>query len=282
MFRSLGFIEEGNLGRELCGHVIDVGSNVSTVSVDDHVVGLGFGAFAPEMITHEALVAPAPDGLSVSGLASIPSAFVSAALSFEYSGLEAGDRVLIHAGAGGVGLAAIQLVQAAGAEVFATASAPKQEYLRSLGVEHVFDSRRTDFGREILEATNGEGVHIVLNSLTSEGFIDASLSCLAQGGRFVELARRDILSEEEMAALRPDVTYAILELDVLKKDRAGMGGRSASRRHGPGRHGRTQTADPQPVAPRRSRGCPQLHAVGPPRRQDCPDNTTHDEGTAGR
>ncbi len=217
VFRSLGFIEEGNLGREMCGYVIDVGSEVTSVSVGDHVVGLGFGAFAPEMITHEALVAPAPEGISVSGLASIPSAFVSAALSFRYSGLEAGDRVLIHAGAGGVGLAAIQLVQAAGAEVFATASAPKQEYLRSLGVEHVFDSRTTNFGREILEATNGEGVHVILNSLTSEGFIDASLSCLAHGGRFVELARRDILTEEEMAALRPDVSYAILELDVLKK-----------------------------------------------------------------
>ena len=97
--------------------------------------------------------------------------------------------MLIHAGAGGVGLAAIQLAQAAGAEVFATASAPKQAYLRSLGVEHVFDSRSTAFGREVLEATNGDGVSIVLNSLTGEGFIEASLSCLAQGGRFVEMAR---------------------------------------------------------------------------------------------
>ena len=125
--------------------------------------------------------------------------------------------MLIHAGAGGVGLAAIQLAQAAGAEVFATASAPKQDYLRSLGVEHIFDSRTTDFGEEILAATGGEGVHVVLNSLTSEGFIDASLACLAKGGRFVEMARRDILSYEEMAALRPDVPYHILELDVLKK-----------------------------------------------------------------
>ena len=217
VFRSLGFIEEGDLGREMCAHVIDVGADVSTVSSGDRVVGLGFGAFGPEMITREELVAPAPEGMSVSALATIPSAFVSAALSYHYSGLEAGDRVLIHAGAGGVGLAAIQLAQAAGAEVFATASAPKQAYLRSVGVEHIFDSRETAFGQEILEATGGEGVHVVLNSLTSEGFIDASLSCLAQGGRFVELARRDILSHEEMAALRPDVSYDILELDVLKK-----------------------------------------------------------------
>ncbi len=217
VFRSLGFIEEGNLGRELCGYVIDVGPEVSTVSIGDRVVGLGFGAFGPQMVTREELVAPAPEGMSVSALATVPSAFVSAALSYQFSGLEAGDRVLIHAGAGGVGLAAIQMAQAAGAEVFATASAPKQPLLRSLGVEHIFDSRQTKFGEEILEATGGEGVHVVLNSLTSEGFIDASLSCLARGGRFVELARRDILSEEEMAALRPDVSYAILELDVMKK-----------------------------------------------------------------
>ena len=217
VFRSLGFIEEGMLGREMCGHVIEVGSEVANVAPGDHVVGLGFGAFAAAMVTHEELVAPAPEGLSVTGLATIPSAFVSAALSFELSGLEAGERVLVHAGAGGVGLAAVQWVQAAGAEVFATASAPKQAYLRSLGVEHVFDSRRTAFGEEILAATDGAGVDVVLNSLTGEGFIDASLSCLRQGGRFVEMARRDILSEDEMAAVRPDVGYWILELDVLKK-----------------------------------------------------------------
>ena len=225
VFRSLGFIEEGNLGREMCGHIVDVGSEVSNISVGDHVVGLGFGAFAAQMVTHEELVAPAPPGVSVTDLATVPSAFVSAALSYEYSGLEAGERVLIHAGAGGVGLAAIQLAQAAGAEVFTTASAPKQGYLRSLGVSHVFDSRTTEFGQAILEATGGAGVDIVLNSLTSEGFIDASLSCLRHGGRFVELARRDILSEDEMASVRPDVGYAILELDVLKKTEPAWVGR---------------------------------------------------------
>ena len=217
VFRSLGFIEEGLLGREMCGYILETGAEVSTVSVGDHIVGLGFGAFGPQMVTHEELVTPAPKGFSVSELATVPSAFVSAALSFEFSGLKAGDRVLVHAGAGGVGLAAIQLVQAAGAEVFATASMPKQAYLRPLGVKHIFDSRTTAFGQEILAATGGEGVDVVLNSLTGEGFIDTSLSCLRQGGRFVEMARRDILSEDEMAALRPDVPYHILELDVLKK-----------------------------------------------------------------
>lgn len=217
VFRSLGFIEEGDLGREMVGVVTDIGSEVSTLAVGDHVVGLGFGAFASEMITREELAAQAPPGFSATELATLPSAFVSAALSYEFSGLGPGDRVLIHAGAGGVGLAAIQLAQAAGAEVFATASPPKQNYLRSLGVQHVFNSRKTDFGEQILEVTGGAGIHVVLNSLTSEGFIEASLSCLTEGGRFVELARRDILSKEEMAERRPDVAYEILELDVLKK-----------------------------------------------------------------
>ena len=214
---TVGALDTGLLGREMCGRVLETGSGVSTVSVGDRVVGLGFGTFGPEAVTRQELVAAAPSEFSVAELATIPTAFVSAAMSFDFSGLEAGQRVLIHAGAGGVGLAAIQLAQAAGAEIFATASARKQAYLRSLGVEQVFDSRTTGFGREILDATGGVGVDVVLNSLTGEGFIDASLSCLAENGRFVELARRDILTEEEMAARRPDVAYTILDLDLLKK-----------------------------------------------------------------
>ena len=221
VFAALGLIDEKFLGTEMCGHVLEVGSEVSSVSVGDRVVGVKRGArgmFGPESVTHEELVAPAPAELSATALATMPTVFLSAALSYELAGLKAGDRVLIHAGAGGVGLAAIQLAQAAGAEVFATASAPKQAYLRSLGVEHVFDSRQTKFGEEILEATGGEGVDLILNSLTAEGYIEASLSCLAQGGRFVELAARDILSEEEMAAVRPDVAYYIVKLDAMKED----------------------------------------------------------------
>ncbi len=217
VFRAMGLVEEGLLGEEFCGRIVETGPDVTAVSAGDRVAGFAFGTFGPEVVTHEDLVAPAPPGVSAAALATVPSVFVTCVLSYELAGLKAGDRVLIHAGAGGVGLAAIQLAQAAGAEVFATASAPKQDYLRALGVEHVFDSRSTAFGRDILDATGGAGVDIVLNSLTGEGFIEASLSCLAQGGRFVELARRDILSEDEMAALRPDVAYSILDLYVLKQ-----------------------------------------------------------------
>ena len=218
VFRSIGLIDEGLLGGEFCGRVLETGSDVSTIAVGDLVVGLAFGTFGSETVTSEAMVAHAPAGIPVTELATMPTAFVSAVLSYDFSGLTPGERVLIHAGAGGVGLAAIQWAHAAGAEVFATASARKRAYLRSLGVKQVFDSRTTAFGREILEATGGAGVDVVLNSLTGEGFIEASLSCLADGGRFVELARVDIRSEEEMAAARPDVAYHILKLDVLKED----------------------------------------------------------------
>ena len=217
LFRSLGVIEEGLLGREFCGRVLEVGSEVSTVSAGDRVVGLAFGTFGPRPVMREELVALAPASTPAADLATMPTAYVTVLLSFDLARLAAGERVLIHAGAGGVGTAAIRMAHALGAEVFATASTPKHAYVRSLGVEHVFDSRRTEFGRQILEATGGRGVDVVLNSLTSEGFIEASLSCLAPGGRFVELAAVDILTEEEMKTARPDVAYWIVDLDWLKE-----------------------------------------------------------------
>ena len=217
VLRATGALDSGLLGREMCGRVVEIGPEVTGVSVGDRVVGLAFGTFAPEVVTRGELVAPAPDRMPAAALATVPVAFSTAALAFDLAGLKAGERVLIHAGAGGVGIAAIQLAHAAGAEVFATASATKRAHLHSLGVSQVFDSRRTAFGREILEATTGAGVHVVLNSLTGPGFIEASLECLAPAGRFVELGARDIWSEEAMSAARPDVDYSILRLDVLKE-----------------------------------------------------------------
>ena len=223
VFIAIGLVDDF-MGGEFCGRVLELGEGVSSVAVGDRVVGMTFKNYGSETVTLEKMIVPALPGFSVTELATIPTAFVSAALSFELSGLNAGDRVLIHAGAGGVGLAAIQLAQAAGAEVFATASTRKRDYLRSLGVKHVFDSRTTAFGEDILAATDGAGVDMVLNSLTGEGYIEASLSCLAQGGRFVEMGRVDILSEDEMAAVRPDVAYAILMIDVLKEEEPAKAG----------------------------------------------------------
>ena len=128
------------------------------------------------------------------------------------AGLRAGERVLIHAAAGGVGLAAVQLAQRLGAEVFATAgSAAKREMLRSKGVRHAMNSRSLSFADEVLEATHGEGVHVVLNALAGD-FIPASLRVLASGGRFLELGKRGIWSPESVAKVRPDVGYYVYDL----------------------------------------------------------------------
>ena len=122
--------------------------------------------------------------------------------------------MLIHAASGGVGLAAIQMAQQHGATVFATASTYKRATLRKLGVEYVYDSRTTDFADQILADTDGAGVDVVLNSLTNEGFLEATVRATAKNGRFAEIAKRDIWTPEQMAAVRPDIAYEIVALDV--------------------------------------------------------------------
>ncbi|MDE0443744.1 MAG: zinc-binding dehydrogenase [Gammaproteobacteria bacterium] len=273
IFRAMGLFQEGLFGEELVGRIVEVGDDVGNVAVGDRVVGLGDGTFGTEAVTHAALVVPAPSGVSTTALATVPSVFVSAALAFEAADLKAGDWVLIHAGAGGLGLAAIELARAAGAEVIATASAPKRDFLRSLGIAHVFDSRTTEFGERVLEATNGAGVDVIVNSLTGEGFIAASLACLAEGGRFVELARRDIWTADEMAAARPDVGYSVIELDVCKRDEPERAGAILARvvecisagEINPLVHCRW------PLAAGRDRFGHGVHAVGAPYREDRAD-----------
>ncbi len=126
--------------------------------------------------------------------------------------MKAGDRVLIHAAAGGVGLAAVQLAQRAGAEIFATAGSPeKRSHLQTLGVTHVFDSRSLDFANEIMSQTGGRGMDIVLNSLAGE-FIAKSVSVLAPGGRFLELGKRGILTREQFSAAAPRLRILCFDL----------------------------------------------------------------------
>src|SRR6185369_15044825 len=145
--------------------------------------------------------------------ATIPIPFLTAEYALNrLARMKAGDRVLIHAATGGVGLAALQIAQRAGAEIFATAGSPeKRQYLQSLGVEHVMNSRTLDFADEIRTRTNGEGIDIVLNSLAGE-FIPRSLSTLRAGGRFLEIGKAGIWTDEQMVAARPDITYFPIQL----------------------------------------------------------------------
>jgi NADPH:quinone reductase-like Zn-dependent oxidoreductase/short-subunit dehydrogenase/acyl carrier protein len=206
--------DPGLIGGDFSGTVTQVGSGVTGLEVGQHVFGFMQGAFASRVNVPVQVLAPVPDGLGAIAAASIPSAALTARLAFDWAQLRPGDRVLIHAASGGVGLAAIQMAQQHGAIVFATASTYKRATLRKLGVEYVYDSRSTDFADQILADTDGAGVDVVLNSLTNEGFVEATVRATAQNGRFAEIAKRDIWTPEQMAAARPDIAYEIVALDA--------------------------------------------------------------------
>ncbi|MEO8152058.1 MAG: SDR family NAD(P)-dependent oxidoreductase [Rhizobacter sp.] len=199
------------LGAECAGVVTEAAGTV--FKVGDTVFGFAPGSLGTEVTVPAAFLAAVPAGLSAEEAAAMPVAFLTAHHGlYRLAQLKAGERVLIHAAAGGVGLAAVQLAQRCGAEVFATAGSPdKRDLLRKMGVAQVMDSRSLSFVDEVRAATGGQGVQVVLNSLAGE-FIPATLSVLGQGGRFLELGKKDIMSTESAAKLRPDVRYHAYDL----------------------------------------------------------------------
>ncbi|HYX99803.1 MAG TPA: SDR family NAD(P)-dependent oxidoreductase, partial [Mycobacterium sp.] len=207
--------DPGPVGGDFAGTVTQLGEGVTGLEVGQRVYGSMQGAFASRFNVPAQFLAPIPDGVSAVDAATIPAAALTVRLSFDWAKLNPGDKVLIHAASGGVGLAAIQMAQHHGAEVYATASTFKRATLRKLGVKHVYDSRTTDFADQILADTDGAGVDVVLNSLTSEGFVEATIRATAQNGRFAEIAKRDIWTPEQMAEARPDIAYEIVALDTV-------------------------------------------------------------------
>lgn len=204
------------LGGECAGRVVAVGEGVDAFAVGDEVVAVAPGSFSSHVIARVRDVVRKPESLSFVQAAAMPIAFLTA--DHALRGLTSGQRVLVHAAAGGVGLAAVQIAKRAGATVFATAgSEEKRRYLRGLGLEHVMDSRRTDFAERVLEITNGEGVDLVLSAVTVE-LVRASLATLRPGGRFVDIARHDAWSADDVHRTRPDVDYCRLALDDLLRD----------------------------------------------------------------
>jgi acyl transferase domain-containing protein/NADPH:quinone reductase-like Zn-dependent oxidoreductase/NAD(P)-dependent dehydrogenase (short-subunit alcohol dehydrogenase family) len=200
------------MGAECAGIVEAVGPGVGGFSVGDRVACLAQGCLATQAIVRADLATLIPDSLGFAAAAAVPVAFSTADIGFRhFAGLQAGDRVLIHAATGGVGLAAVALAQRAGAEIFATAGTPeKRAYLRKLGVTQVFDSRALDFADQILAATDGQGVRVALNSLTGK-FVGATLRALAKDGVLLELGKREVWTPQEVAAARPDVAYHLFD-----------------------------------------------------------------------
>jgi len=216
------------LGSECAGRIVAVGDGVEGFRPGDLVIAAGDGAFASHMTTRAWFVAPWPLGWTAAEAACLPVVFVTAwyALS-ELGRLSGGERVLVHAAAGGVGMAAIQWAHHVGAEVFATAGTPeKRALVESLGVKYVSDSRSLRFVDDVLRWTNGEGVDVVLNSL-SGAFIPRSLELLREFGRFVELGVTDYQANR-MLGTRPflrNLSFSLLDLRGL------MSGRPARLQH---------------------------------------------------
>ncbi|MFF3444589.1 SDR family NAD(P)-dependent oxidoreductase [Streptosporangium sp. NPDC002721] len=202
---ALGWFQDrvGLMGGEAAGVVLEVGPGVEDLRVGDRVVGLAEGGFGPVTVTHARALVRIPDGISFEQAATIPVVFLTAFYGLmDLAGLRAGESLLVHAGTGGVGMAAIQLARRLGVEVFATASPAKWEVLRSLGIpeDHIASSRSLEF-EERFRAVCGEGgIDVVLNSLTGD-FVDASARLLRPGGRFVEMGKLDIREQESFPGL---------------------------------------------------------------------------------
>ncbi len=200
------------LGGECAGVVSAVGEGVAQLAPGQRVLAVAADSLASHVIADARMVRALPPGVGMAEAASLPIAFITAEYCLlEVAGLKAGESVLIHAGAGGVGMAAIRTAQRIGARVFATAGSPaKRELLRGLGVAQVFDSRSVAFAGEVLAASDGRGVDVVLNSLSGE-MLEASFRVVARGGRFVEIGKRGIKTPAEVAALGCAITYRIVD-----------------------------------------------------------------------
>jgi acyl transferase domain-containing protein/NADPH:quinone reductase-like Zn-dependent oxidoreductase/predicted O-methyltransferase YrrM/acyl carrier protein len=186
---------EMSFGLECAGTVVRVGPGVTGCAPGDPILAYANGCFAAYVTVPVDATAPRPAGISAVEAATMPAAFATAHHALiTQARLARGERVLIHAAAGGVGQAAVQIAQAIGAEIFATAGSPeKRAALQAMGVSHVTDSRSLAFADEVRAATGGRGVDVVLNSLSGD-FMRASLELVAPHGRFLELGKRDLFA----------------------------------------------------------------------------------------
>ncbi|MCP5425309.1 MAG: type I polyketide synthase [Gammaproteobacteria bacterium] len=201
------------LGIECSGRIVAVGAAVTGFAIGEEVIAaLATGSLANFVPVKAARVVAKPPQLNFSEAATLPLAFLTALYGLrELARLQPGEWVLIHAAAGGVGQAAVQIARRLGANVLATASPGKWERLHAQGVTQVMNSRDLRFAEQVLSVTEGRGVQVILNSLSGE-WIAASLKTLAPGGRFVELGKRDVWTPEQIGAIRPDVHYLPFDL----------------------------------------------------------------------
>jgi polyketide synthase 12 len=209
VLNALGMVPIPWLGLELSGVIDEVGVGVEHLKVGDRVFGVGEAAFASDAVADARYLTLIPEGMSFEDAAATPLAFLTAWYALhDLGGLQPNERVLIHAAAGGVGMAAVQVARLRGAEVYGTASEPKWEVLRGMGFgeDRIASSRSLDFASRF-----EGGVDVVLNALAGE-FIDASLSLLGEGSRFLEMGKTDQRDATWFERHHPHVGYYAFDL----------------------------------------------------------------------
>jgi len=205
-------------GDEVAGVILAVGEGVTHVKPGDHVFGLAVFGLSTQSMARAGDVRVMPKGLSFEEAATLPVVFMTSWHALDtVARMRAGETILIHAGAGGVGMAAIQIAHHLGADVIASAGSPaKRALLGVLGVKHIIDSRRADFAEDVMQITDGKGVDVVLNALSAEA-IPMGLSCLAQFGRFIEIGKRDIYQNSRIPLwpLRKNASFHVVAMDAI-------------------------------------------------------------------
>lgn len=222
---AMGQLSQPYLGIECSGIVSRIGPAVSSLAVGDRVCAMSHGAYSTVARCPETSAARIPPNMSFETAASIPVVYCTAYYGLiDLGRLCEGEKVLIHAAAGGVGQAAIQLAQMLGAEIFATVGSPekKQFIMESYGIpeDHIFSSRDASFGPGIRDATSGKGVDVVLNSLAGD-LLRESWDCIAHFGRFIEIGKRDITSNTrlEMTKFQHNASFSSVDLTVLASEK---------------------------------------------------------------
>lgn len=211
------------LGGECAGQIVRVGDGVTTLRAGDDVLALADGALSRYVTVCADSVVRRPPSLRIEDAVAIPSNFLTAHYALKMAAdLRDGDTVLVHAAAGGTGLAAIQIARQLGVSIIGTASPWKWNYLKLQGVSHTFDSRSLLFADQTLQATRGQGVRAVINSFAGD-FIAKGFSVLKSGGTFVEIGKSEVLSEQQARRFREDVDYRFFDLvSTVQKDPAGV------------------------------------------------------------
>jgi len=177
------------LGLEISGRIAEVGSQVTRWRIGDRVMALlAGGGYAEKAVVPPALLMPLPDGWTFVQGAAIPEVWLTAFVNLFLEGrLAPGETVLVHAGASGVGTAAIQLAAVAGARVLVTAgSEPKLEACRGYGADVAINYKTDDFAAGILAATHGNGVDVVLDPVGG-AYLEKNLGVLRENGRLVTI-----------------------------------------------------------------------------------------------